>query len=97
VIPEVLVLDKLVDCIDAESIDAAVEPEAQHVQHGRPDLGVPPVEIGLLLEKCVIVILAGWFIEGPGRSTKLAHPVAGWRAVGPWITPDIPIAFRMHS
>ncbi len=46
-----------VDDIDAESIDAPVEPEPQRVVHRRHDLGVAPVQVGLLAKKVVEVPL----------------------------------------
>ena len=86
-----LVFDELMNGIDPESIDPAIEPESQNVEHRRPDLKVPPVEVGLLSEECMIVILAGRFIEGPSRPPELTEPVVGRRAARPWVAPDIPI------
>ena len=48
VVAELRVLGELVDDVDPEAVDAAVEPEAQHVVHRRLYLGVVPVQVGLL-------------------------------------------------
>ena len=48
VVGQVGVLADAVDHVDAEAVDAAVEPEAHDVVHRRLDLGVGPVQVGLL-------------------------------------------------
>ena len=52
------VLGDLGDRVQAQPVDAAVHPEAQHVVHGGHDLGVLPVEVGLLAHEAVQVVLA---------------------------------------
>ena len=42
------ILEQVVDRIHPEAVHAAVEPEAQHVQHGILHRGVAPVQVGLL-------------------------------------------------
>src|SRR5262245_60431518 len=78
--------------IDAEAVDASLEPEPHHVIQGAAHLCVAPVEVGLLLEKGVVIILLRCLIPGPGAAAEIAHPVVGGCAVGPCITPDVPIA-----
>ena len=48
VVAKFRVLGEPVDGVDAEAVDATVEPEAQHVVHRRLYLGIVPVEVGLL-------------------------------------------------
>ena len=68
VVGQVRVLADAVDHVDPEAVDAAVEPEAHHVVHRRLDLGVGPVQVGLLGEEEVQVVLPGGLVEGPRRA-----------------------------
>src|SRR3546814_8345631 len=55
-------IDRLHDVpkdIDPEPVNAAVEPERQHIEHRRLNFGISPVQIGLLFQEGVIIILAG--------------------------------------
>ena len=54
------VLAEAVHDVDAEAVDAAVEPEAHDPVHGLDDLGVGPVEVGLLGQEQVQVPLLRW-------------------------------------
>src|SRR6476659_219786 len=91
------ILDQQPDDVDAETIDTAVEPEAQHVVHRRAHVGIAPVEIGLLGQKTVQVILAGARLTCPRRSTELRQPVVRRRTVRLAVAPDVPIAFRIDA
>ena len=48
VVAQLGVLHQPVDRVQPEAVDAAVEPEPHHVLHRRHDLGVAPVQVGLL-------------------------------------------------
>ena len=52
------VLRDHVNGVHAEPIDAPIEPPAHHCVDGLPDLGVLPVEVGLLAGEQVQVVLA---------------------------------------
>ena len=52
-------LEMQVDDVHPEAVDAAVEPVAHHRVDRLPDLGVLPVEVGLLGGEHVQVVLAG--------------------------------------
>ena len=65
------VLDQQPYGIDAKAIDAALEPEPEHVIHRCAHRRIAPVEIGLLAKEAVQIILPGWRIEGPGRPAEL--------------------------
>ena len=93
VVAQLRVLDDAVRNVDAKAGDAAVEPEAQDVVEGVADLGVPPVQIGLLGQEVVEVVLPGVLVERPGRgAAEAAAPVVRRRAAGPRIGPDVPVA-----
>ena len=66
--------------VGAEAVDPAVEPEAQHVVHGRDDLGVVPVEVGLLGQEQVQVPLLGRLVPASTRAAAEGRqPVVGRR------------------
>ena len=48
VVAQLGVLQQPVDRVEPEAVDAALEPEPDHVLHRRHHLGVAPVEVGLL-------------------------------------------------
>ena len=72
-------LDHVPQHVDAEAVDAALEPEAQHVVHRRLHGRIAPVEVRLLLQEGVVVILAGGLVPFPGRAAEIADPVVGRR------------------
>ena len=82
------VLGDLGDRVQAQPVDAAVHPEAQHVVHRGHDLGVLPVEVGLLAHEAVQVVLARGLVEGPRGADGLEDrvPVVGR------VAPDVPVA-----
>ena len=82
-----------VDDVDAEAVDTAVEPEPQGVLHGLHDLGVAPVEIGLLGQEQVQIPLARGVVPRPRRfaGAEGRLPVVG-RPVGRAVDPHVPVA-----
>ncbi len=92
VVAELLVLDEQPEDVHAEAVDAAIQPEAHGGVDGRADLGIVPVEVGLLLEEGVEVELAGGLVEGPAGAAEVALPVVGDAAIGGGIAPEIPVA-----
>ena len=79
--------------IDAETVDAAVEPKAQHLEHGVLHLRIAPVEIGLLFKEGVVVILPGRRVPFPRTTAKIRYPIVGRTAIRFGLAPDIPVAF----
>ena len=53
--------------VEAEAVEAEVEPEAQRLEHRLLDLGVVVVEVRLVGEEAVPVVLAGLLVERPVR------------------------------
>lgn len=97
IVAELRVLEQVPENVDAESVDAAAEPEAQHVVHRSANVRVTPVEVRLPREKRVAIVLAGRRIELPGAARGKALPVVGWSAVRARVAPDVPIALRAVS
>ncbi len=92
VVAQLGVLDDDVAHVDAEAVDAAVEPEPEDAVEGVAHLVVPPVQVGLLPQVVVQVVLAGRGVERPCRSAEAADPVVRRRAVGLGVGPDVPVA-----
>jgi len=99
VVREFGVLADLDDGVEAQAVDAAVQPEAQGVVHGGLDLGVVPVEVRLLRGEGVQVVLTGGLVEGPGGAdgAEGGLPVVGRPAVGGGVAPDVPIALGARA
>ena len=78
------VLGDHVDDVHAEAVDPAVEPPPHHRVDRLPDLGVLPVEVGLLAVEQVQVVLAAGLVELPGRAGEERLPVGrlGARVAG---------------
>ena len=84
--------------VDAEAVDAAVEPEAQHVVHGLDDLRVVPVEVGLLGQEGVQVPLPGGLVPGPRADRRRRPPASCWAdAVRRAVAPAVPVALGESS
>ena len=84
-----------IECIDPEPVDPAVEPELGDVQQGVLHLRMVPVQLRLLRQEIVQEILPPPRIPGPGRTAEHRLPVAGRRAVGLGIGPDVPVSPRI--
>ena len=69
------VLGDQVDDVHPEAVDAPVEPPAHHRVDGLADLGVLPVEVGLLAREEVQVVLAGHLVVLPRRAGEERSPV----------------------
>jgi len=89
-------LDHLRDHIHAKSIDAAVEPEANHVVHRLDDLGIAEVEVGLLAQERMQIPLAARRVELPRRAAEGALPVVRRATISP-APPEVPIALRIGA
>ncbi len=81
--------------VDAEAVDATLEPEAHHRLDGRPHLRIPPVEVRLAAGVRMQVVLTGPLVQRPGRSRRgeAAKPVVRRPTVGSRLGPHVPVAF----
>ncbi|MOA09569.1 hypothetical protein D3C78_1294100 [compost metagenome] len=82
----------MADGVDAETVNALVQPPAHHVVQRRAHLWVFPVQIRLTLREQMKEVLLAAGVIFPGRAVENALPVVGFRAIFT-VSPDIPIAF----
>ena len=97
-------LDQAVRDIHSETVDAAVEPEAQDVAELLANPRVLPVEVGLRgVEEVKVPLARGAVGVGeatPGRTAEDGFPVVGWqlavdaRAVAEQVTPSFGASLR---
>src|ERR687897_3934745 len=87
-----LVFHKLPEGVHPEPVYAPLQPEAQNVHHRLPDLGIAPVEVGMLPEVGVIVVLLRLLIPLPGSTAEGALPVVGGSSIVSRVLPDVPVA-----
>ncbi|CNG84223.1 Uncharacterised protein [Mycobacterium tuberculosis] len=82
------------DGVQAESVDAQVEPEAQVLQHGVLDVGVVVVEVGLVGEEAVPVVLAADGVVGPVGGFGVDEDDAGFGVAGVVVGPHVEVPER---
>src|SRR2546429_9948218 len=78
--------------IHPKAVNAALQPEAQNVQHFLGDFGIAPVEVGLFGQEGMVVVLLRMRVVFPSASTKARQPVVRRPAAGARAAPDIPVA-----
>src|SRR6266480_5439438 len=78
--------------IHPKAVDAALQPEAQNVQHLFDDFGIAPVEVGLFAQEGMVVVLLRMRVVFPSASTKARQPVVRRPAARARTAPDIPVA-----
>ena len=88
---QLLVVEIIVDGIEAEAIDAALEPEAHDIEHRILHGRIVEVEIGLADQEIVQIVLATRPVPLPDAAAKDRRPVIGRAAIGQRIGPDIPV------
>ena len=89
-----LPLEEVRDRVQAEAVDAKLQPEPYDVQHGLLHGGVVVVEVGLVREEAVPVELLAYGIEGPVRRLGVAEDDAYAGVVGVGVPPDEVVAER---
>src|SRR5207237_6154349 len=66
VITELLIFEQHPEDVDAEAINATVQPEAQDIIHSLAHLGIAPIQICLFHIELVQVVLTGEFLGFEG-------------------------------
>ena len=61
------ILSDEVHNVHSKAVDAAIEPEPKSVVHRSFDIGVVPIEVGLLAQKAMQIPLAALLVVVPGR------------------------------
>ena len=81
--------------VEAEAVEAEVEPEADDVEHRVGDLGVVVVEVGLVVEEAVPEVLAALLVVGPVRRLGVDedHPRLAPALVV--VAPHVPVGLRV--
>ena len=96
VVAELGVVEEVVDRVEAEAVDAAVQPEAEGGKRPVLDLGVVVVEVGLRGEEVVQVVLLAPRVPGPGGAAEDGKPVRGRGAVMAGVGPDVPVGLGIQ-
>jgi hypothetical protein len=77
--------------IEAEAVEAEIQPEAHQIDHGVRHFGVLVVEVGLVVEETVPVVLLARVVPSPVGPLHIGEDHAG---VGPAlviVVPDVPV------
>ena len=97
VVAELRILEEIIDRVEPETIDAAIQPEPQHAFHVINHRRIAVIEIRLLRQKAVHVILLAPRVPGERRAAKHRQPIARRRAIGARVDPDIPVGFGIAA
>ena len=81
--------------VEAEAVEADVEPVADHVEHGVGHLGVVVVEVRLMGEETVPVVLAPLGVPGPVGLLGVDEDYAGLAVALVVVAPDVPVGLRV--
>ena len=94
IVAQLRVMQIAVRDVEPEPVDAAVEPELQHVKRRCQRLGIVEIELRLALQELVKIILPPHRMIGPCRPAENGEPIVRRRAVLARIGPHIPIRLR---
>ena len=85
------VVHREVDRVEAEAVDAPLQPEAGGGEQGLLNLGIVDVEVRLGAQEIVEIVLAAAGIPGPARAVEDRLPIVRRGAVGFGVRPDVPV------
>src|SRR5687768_12617028 len=80
------------DRVEADTVYAAIKPEAERIDHRPPDLGVVKVQVWLLAEEPVPIVLAGVVVPGPIGAFRVGEDDPGVRVLVVRVRPDVIVA-----
>ncbi|MGZ2484766.1 hypothetical protein ACVITL_003289 [Rhizobium pisi] len=90
---ELLVAEIIVDRIQPEAVDAAVEPELHRLEHRILHFPAMEIEIRLRGQEIVLVILAAYAVPFPAGTAEDRQPVVRRCTIRLRVGPDIPVRF----
>ena len=82
------------NCIEAQAVDAQIEPEAHDANHGLHDLWIIVIQIRLVGEKAVPVVSLRERIPGPVGRLGVREDDTGFRETRVGVAPDVVVALR---
>ncbi len=85
-------LAEIGNCVQAEAVDAGVEPALHDLANGADDARIVEVEIRLVREEAMPVIGLGFGVPGPVRFLGVGEDDARLRKARVGVAPDIPVA-----
>jgi hypothetical protein len=83
--------------VEPEAVEPDVEPEADHVEHGRLDVLVAVVEVGLVGEEAVPVVLLAGGVVGPVRLLGVDEDDAGFGPPVVVVVPHVPVGLGVGA
>ena len=87
-------LHQIRDGIEAEAVDAHIQPEAHDLQHGLQDLRIVEIQVRLMAEKAMPVISLRHRIPGPVRGLGVGEYDARAQVLLIRVAPHIKVALR---
>ena len=85
-------LDEVRDGVQAEAVNAHVQPEAHHAEHRLEHERVVEVEVRLMREEAVPVVLAGHLVERPVGPLGVDKDDSRVAVFGIGVAPDVEVA-----
>ncbi len=84
-----LALEQVGNGVEPQAVDAAIQPETQHVEHGLADARVVEVQVWLVAEEAVPVVAPRLAVPGPVRRLGIGEddPCVAVALVG--VAPDV--------
>ncbi len=83
------------DGVEAEPVEAEIEPEPDHSEHRIDHLGVVVVEVRLLMKEAVPVVLLPLLVEGPVGRLDVAEDHADVGEAVVVVGPHVPVGLRV--
>ena len=90
-----LLLEEVGHCVEPESVQSEVEPEAEGVDHRLPDLGVRVVEVGLMVVEPMPEVRTALGVVRPVRLLAVDEDDPRVLVAVHRVRPDVPVGLRV--